>query len=334
MQCTTDTPEVATATKHSQQALLLESTEMNANIVFLYIDWKSTRMHRQRKPNMKHLSKTIASVVHHMDPTMICMVEVGEATQPLTEEQMQAVATESERVWSNTATEHVQLRSMFTTGAPYMTIYRDGPIHCRDHRILYNLYQTHGLARTAQTFVCSFPGGESIDVVNVHAPSGKHRLTNPQRQTLLTNLLQSNSLARPGCTIGKAHFVIGGNMHTGSTQMAELLQVCRTNGSLETPTRTHEPTVPKHGDLCIVGGCQAITLMTTAENHDALHDPYGICWSMSERSATEQPWSFRPAPRPVPERPVAAPVLQTYYSAATTHIADQADAEDYYDTMD
>ena len=40
----------------------------------------------------------------------------------------------------------------------------------------------------------------------VHAPSGKKRLTDQQRQTLLTNLLQSNSKPMPGQTIGSARY--------------------------------------------------------------------------------------------------------------------------------
>ena len=41
-----------------------------------------------------------------------------------------------------------------------------------DHQILCKLYHASGERRTAQTFVCWFPSSESIDVVNVHVPSG------------------------------------------------------------------------------------------------------------------------------------------------------------------
>ena len=62
------------------------------------------------------------------------MCEVGEATIPLTEEQMQQVSNQSMRAWKEAATEHFrgaatehfELRSMFQVGAPYMTIYKDG----------------------------------------------------------------------------------------------------------------------------------------------------------------------------------------------------------------
>ena len=124
--------------------------------------------------NMKFFDKTIADVVLSMNPMMICMCEVGENKNPLSEEQMQQVAAQGISAWKGAATEHIQLRSMFTTGAPYMTIYIDGPIRCSDHRILHDLHPARGEARTAQIFVCSL-GAESIDVVNVHAPSGRQQ---------------------------------------------------------------------------------------------------------------------------------------------------------------
>ena len=86
------------------------------------------------------------------------------------------------KAWTDAATEHIEVRSMFTAGAPYVTIYIDGPIQCSDHRILHNLYYAGGERRTAQTFVCSFPSGESIDVVNVHVPSGYWPLKDPPTQ--------------------------------------------------------------------------------------------------------------------------------------------------------
>ena len=42
----------------------------------------------------------------------------------------------------------------------------------------------------------------------------KKKLTDQQRKTLLTNLLQSNSKSMPGRAIGKARFLLGGDMYT------------------------------------------------------------------------------------------------------------------------
>jgi len=171
---------------------------------------------------------------------------------------------------------HVQLHCMFEVGAPYMTIYIDGSVQCSCHRIL------EGLPRTAQTFLCCGPGGVTVDVINVHAPSGKKKLTDQQRKTLLTNLLQTNSESMPGRLIGSARFLIGGDMNTLPLSMSHLLQVCRGNGSLHTPAHIHHPALGMHGDLCFLGGFKADSLTTTADNHDRQHKPYGICWSMAQ----------------------------------------------------
>ena len=101
---------------------------MSANVVFINIDWKASRHLKTLNTNMKRLGKTIANVVNNTTPTMICMCEVGEATIPLTEEQMQQVSNQSMRAWKEAATEHFkgaatehfELRSMFQVGAPYI----------------------------------------------------------------------------------------------------------------------------------------------------------------------------------------------------------------------
>ena len=216
------------------------------------------------------------------------MSEVGEAPKPLTEEHTQQVADQTMQAWRDAATEHVQLHCMFEVGAPYMTIYIDGPVQCSCHRILKGLYNAQGLPRTAQTFLCCGPGGVAVDVINVHAPSGKRRLTGQQRHTLLTNLLQSKSESMPGSLIGSARFLIGGDMNTLPLSMSHLLQVCRGNGSLRTQAQIHHPAFGEHGDLCVLGGFKADSLTTTADNHDPQHKPYGICWFMVQWSATPQ----------------------------------------------
>ena len=79
--------------------------------------------------------------------------------------------------------------------------------------------------RTAQMFLCLGPDGSSVDVINVHAPSGTPRLTDAQRKTLLRNLLQSNSESSPGHTIGTARFVICGDMNTAPHSLSQMLQM-------------------------------------------------------------------------------------------------------------
>ena len=207
------------ATEHSPEAPLLQSTGKSVNVVFINIDWKASRHFKTLDANMKLLGKTIANVVHNMNPTMICMCEVGEATKHLT------VSDTIMHAWNGAATEHFELRSMFQVGAPYMTIYRHGPIHCSCHCILNNLYVAKDAPRTAQTFVCCGPGNVTADVINVHAPSGKKSLTTQQRIALLTNLLQSNPQSMPGQEIGRARFLIGGDMNTSSSTASEIASV-------------------------------------------------------------------------------------------------------------
>ena len=268
--------------------LLLQRTEMSIHVVFVNIDWNESRRYRQPNRNLRFLKSTITDIVQRMNPTVICMCEVGEANIPLSDWQMEHLAECVISAWNDAVTEHVKLCIMCTTGYPYMTIYNGGVVQCTDHRILDDLYKTGEQARTAQAFVLVAPGGESVDVINVHAPSQNKRLTDFQRRLLLTNLLQSKSQARRGFTIGNVPFLIGGDMNTTPILMSQLIQTCVDNGSLHTYTgvRAYVRNGAKDGDLCITGGIlTANTLSTTAGNHDPTHDPYGICWSMPQYTA-------------------------------------------------
>ena len=93
------------ATEHGQEALPLQSTAVSANVVFINIDWKASRHNTEKAStrNMTLLGKTIAGVVRNMNPTMICMCEVGEASKPLAEKQMQQVADQSMKAWKEAA---------------------------------------------------------------------------------------------------------------------------------------------------------------------------------------------------------------------------------------
>ena len=241
---------------------------------------------------MSILGETIGGVVRNMKPSMICMCEVGVVSSPLTVECMQEVAKRTEQAWRDAATEHVELRTMFEVGEPYMTVYDAGQIQCSCHRILHGLYVARGQPRTAQAWQCCGPGGVTVDMINVHAPSGKEKLTDQQRRTLIENLLQSNSMSVPGCSIGAARFLIGGDMNTGPCMLSGILQSCRKKRVLHTKEQVIQPTFGKHGDVCFQGGLNATYLDTTAKNHDTRHVPYGICWVTQESYdsgyATEQ----------------------------------------------
>ena len=147
MAAATGRPQLTAATEHSPCT--------SARVVFIKIDWKASRHSSTKalKRNMQTLGQTIGSVVRNMSPTMICMCEVGEATRALSSKELKEVADQSMLSWQEAATEHFQLQSMYEVGAPYMTIYQQGPIRCSGHRILSNLDSAQGQPRTAQTFL-------------------------------------------------------------------------------------------------------------------------------------------------------------------------------------
>ena len=204
------------------EVLPLQSTTLAANMVFINIDWKASRHNKTLKANMRLLNKTIFGVVCNMNPAMICMCEVGLVKDPLTSEQMKQVAEECLKAWRRAAGEHLELTSMFQVGEPYMTVYRNGLTQCTSHRILQDLYCAQGRPRTAQTFLCRGPGGDTADVINVHAPSGTHSLCDEQRRNLLKKLLQSDSRSVLGTVIGRARFLIGGDMNTDPFKLSQL----------------------------------------------------------------------------------------------------------------
>ena len=163
---------------------------------------------------MKVLHDTIAGIVRQMTPAVLCMCEVGTASDLLNEVHMQEIANTIQKAWRSHATEDFRLRFLFIADAPYMTIYNELRVQCIKHRILRNIYAAQRQPRTAQMFLCRGPDGSSVDVINVHAPSGKPSLSDAQRKTLLRNLLQSNSESSPGHTIGTARCLIVGDINT------------------------------------------------------------------------------------------------------------------------
>ena len=288
---------------------------MSINVVFVDRDWKKSRHYSEKstRKNMKILHPTIAGIVREIKPAMLCMCEVGEASNPLTHANMQQIADTIEKAWQSVATEHVRLKFLFTADAPYMTAYNELQVQCTEHRIFRNLYSAQGQPRTAQVFLCRGPDDVAVDIINVHAPSGNSTLTDAQRKTLLRNLLQSNSKSMPGHTVGMARFLIGGDINMSSHLLSQMLQVLHQDGVLQTKEQVMEPKKPKQGDLCFLGGFVAQSLETTAKNHDPQHVPYGIQWisSLASGYATEQfPISSFGSPRHRAELHTTAEELQ------------------------
>jgi len=312
---------VSTGCAGSGTVPLLQSTA-NTNIIFVNIDWKRSRHDNEESihRNMTKLADTISSIVTSLKPGVICCCEVGEATNPMTKEMMSAVADTIRKAWEASATEHPAISFLFEEGAPYLTIWDDKQCKCKHGRILENVYDVPGHRRNAQAFLCIMPGEsdeECIDVVNVHAPSGKPRLTDSQRYQLIQNLLQSSSMARADTRIGEGKFLLGGDMNTTEICFSQILNKLRSLGILKTSSEMLFPMWGKSGDMCVVGGFTTTLVPARARNHDPQHEPYGIAWQRQPQHATEQLTTMPQTQIPtVPEQLI--PKQQPYRDAATT----------------
>ena len=306
---------VSTGCAGSGTVPLLQSTA-NTNIIFVNIDWKRSRHDNERstRRNMTKLADTISSIVTIMKPGVICCCEVGEATNPMTKELMSAVADTIRTAWEASATEHPAISFLFKEGAPYLTIWDDNQCKCKHGRILENVYDVPGHRRNAQAFLCIMPGEsdeECIDVVNVHAPSGKPRLTDSQRYQLIQNLLQSSSMARADTRIGEGKFLLGGDMNTTEICFSQILNKLRSLGILKTSIELLFPMWGKPGDMCVVGGFTTTLVPARARNHDHQHEPYGIAWQRQPQHATEQLTTMPQTQIPtVPEQLIPTPQTQ------------------------
>ena len=274
---------------------LLQSTA-GSNIIFVNIDWKKSRQDSQvaTKRNLRLLARTIASIVKEMKPAVICCCEVGNVMQPMTSQQINDIMQTFRDAWRD------DISFLHEEGEPYLTAWDGHLCSCKHGRILRDLYKASGMPRTAQAFVCTMPGetdDSGIDVINVHAPSGSPRLSDPQRYTLFLNLLQSSSkVPEPKRllltkTIGEVKFIIGGDTNTSELTLGRILNKLKQSGDLRVSFEVMRPTWGKHGDMCIVGGCnEHNTKIATGkpENHDPQHQPYGIWWCSQSQHATEQ----------------------------------------------
>ena len=209
---------------------------------------------------------------------------------PMTRQHMLEMADAMRIAWEETATEHPAISFLFEDDAPYLTIWDDNRCKCTHGRILQNVYNVPGHWRMAQAFLCTIPGEsdeEGIDVVNVHAPSGDPKLTNPQLFHLMRNLLQSSSMTRVNRLIGKSRFIIGGDMNTDEIILGQILYKLQCQGILKTNIEVMVPLNGEHGDICVVGGFTTTTVKERACNHDHHHVPYGIAWRKQPQHGTE-----------------------------------------------
>ena len=302
----------ATGSAGSSTAPLLQSTA-NIHVIFVNLDWKRSRHDNEAsiRRNTTKLADTASSIVTSMRPAVICCCEVGEASNPMTKGQMLVVADTIRRAWEASATEHPAISFLFEEGAPYLTIWDGHQCKCSHGRILEKVYDVLGHQRNAQAFLCTMPGEsdeECIDVVNVHAPSGKKKLTDAQRYQLILNLLQSSSTARAGTRIGESKFLIGGDMNTTEICFSQILNKLRILDILKVHSQLLFPMWAKPGDMCVVGGFTATVVLASARNHDHQHTPYGIAWQRQPQHATEQLTTMPQTQIPtVPEQRIPTP---------------------------
>jgi hypothetical protein len=276
----------------SGMGTLLQSAA-DVNIIFVNIDWKASRHANavSTRRNLAKLWKTTCSIVTKMNPAVICCCEVGEAMNPMKSEHMSEIVGTMRKAWEVSCVEHPVISFHFEDQAPYLTIWDDNRCKCKRLRILDNVYYVSGHQRKAQAFLCIRPGendDEGIDVINVHAPSGKPQLTDKQRHSLVRNLLQSGSMVRANKQIGECRFLFGGDMNTNELTHSVILNKLRSEGVLKRNTQVLFPTWAKPGDICVVGGFKTRLVPARACNHDPRHEPYGIVWQKQPQPATEQ----------------------------------------------
>ena len=297
------------ATEHGTGPLL-QSTA-GANIIFINIDWKRSRHSNPKstKRNLTLLANTTYSIVTNMKPAVICCCEVGTAMSPMTREEMSDMVQAMREAWEGAATKRPAISAIFKDDAPYLTIWDNNLCKCTHERILENVYTVRGHRRTAQAFLCTMPGDtdeEGIDVVNVHAPSGKPRLIDGQRFELIQNLLQSSSRTKANRPIGEGRFLIGGDMNTCEITLSQMLEKLQSQKILKTTVRMMYPLDAKHGDMCVVGGFTATLVRERACNHDSQHVPYGIVWRKPPPLQTTPPPPQTTTPPPQTQIPTTS----------------------------
>ena len=288
-------------------------------IIFVNIDWKKSR-HESAEAvtrNLKKLHMTTCSIVSQMKPAVICCCEVGNVRIPMTTPQVHTMQETIVAAWKTTATEQrpwmamPDIRFLHTDGEPYLTAWDSNQCDCRHGRILQDVYFCKDEPRTAQAFLCDMPGEPDcagIDVINVHAPSGRISLKDSQRKQLVRNLLQSESKSRPAGDVGEAKFLIGGDLNTPEYTLSGIMRALAAERYPHFEYRLIRPTWGLHGDMCIKGGFSATLATGRPENHDPKHHPYGICWSKLPETDAKRDSVLHPLPARNRLQPAAAAV--------------------------
>jgi len=120
---------------------------------------------------------------------------------------------------------------------------------------------------------------ESINVINVHAPSGNSRLTETQRKTLLTNLLQNTSLKDATKTVGHDTSILAGDFNTGEFLLAQIMGAMVLSNVCASRWKAFRQNHGMPGDLGIHIGVRGDVLDNHVEGHDPKHYPYAFRWT-------------------------------------------------------
>ena len=183
--------KVPTAAEDGQPA----AAEHGTTIAYANVDWKRVRhTGKHATKQFETWQRTTEEIIRKFDPAIICFCEVGEVSIPMEAEHFTKLQALTREAWTSCGVAAEQVEFLQTVGLPYLTAYRKDRVMCSGYRILDDLYTAKGGVRTAQHFLATrvdTGAEESINVINVHAPSGTWKLTDAQRRTLLTNLLQS-----------------------------------------------------------------------------------------------------------------------------------------------
>ena len=245
-------------------------------VVFVNIDWKASRHATSGsvKRNMTLLETTVRSIIKTHEPGVICFCEVGEASKPLTLDEMSTVRQAIENTWHELL-QSTQLQSSFKQGYPYLTVWDASRVHCFNFHIT-KCYEPQP-SRTAQLFGMRAATLE-VDIVNIHLASGKISLTDAARKGALKNILQRKSSLHHG-TIGQSRsFLIGGDMNTSKELMSVIFSTLKRDHLLQSDVLPNFIVPPhgKHGDLAIAKNQEVSLACGEATNHDPQHVPVGL----------------------------------------------------------
>ena len=111
---------------------------------------------------------------------------------------------------------------------------------------------------------------------NGHAPSGRKRLTDHQRQDPLTRLLQSTSLIDATKSVGHDRYIIGGDLNTGEHMLAGIMGDLVRSGVCASSWSAFRQLHGKHGDMGFRKGVHGEVLCERVCGHDQQH--FSVCF--------------------------------------------------------